>query len=125
MVKVSDAEFEVLKIIWDRGETTSSQVIEDLKDSSWNSNTIRTLIKRLYTKGAIEIVKKNGKSYTYRSTIDEEKYKNEMTLDLLKKFYHNSINEFILDYCDQEGTETSKEMQEILKNISDSMEKGM
>lgn len=122
MSKIPDTEFEVLKIIWERGEATSTEIIKDLKDCSWNSNTIRTLINRLHTKGAIEIVRKTGKAYTYRAVIDEEKYKNEMTLDLLKKFYNNSINEFLLDYCDHASQEAIKELQESLKNISDSME---
>lgn len=119
MSRISDAELEVLKVIWDKGEATSNEIIKELKDFSWNSNTIRTLIKRLYTKGAIEISQKKGKAYSYRAIINEEKYKNEMTLDLLKKFYNNSITEFVLEYCEIDGG--AKEMQQILKNISDNM----
>ena len=99
MVRISEAEFEVMKIIWNRKEATSIEIIEDLKNIKWNHNTIRTLIKRLEKKGAIEVVSKTGKAFTYGPLIDEKKYKLEMAKDLIKKLYHNSITEFFLDYC--------------------------
>ena len=117
-MRISDAEFEVLKIIWDKGEASSSEIIKELKDYTWNPNTVRTLIKRLQKKGAIEISRKEGRSFFYKSIIDEEKYKYDMTVELLKKFYNNSIIEFILDISNVEEIVTPQEMKEILDNIS-------
>lgn len=99
MVKISDAEFEVMKSIWNRKEATSMQIIEDVKDSNWSPNTVRTLIRRLEKKGAIEITSRTGKTYKYSALVDENKYKLEMAKDLLKKLYDNSFTEFFLDYC--------------------------
>lgn len=119
MLKIPDAEIEVLKVIWDRGEATSSEIIQDLKDYSWKYNTIRTLIKRLHQKGAIEIISKNGKAYTYRATLDEADYKNELTKDLLKKLYNNSMYEFLYDYF--KGTEEEK--HEAMRKLIEDVEK--
>lgn len=123
MVRISDAELEVLKVIWDKGEVSSTEIIKELKDYPWNPNTIRTLIKRLENKGAIEISRKNGKAFMYKSTIDEEKYKNDMTLELLKKFYNNSIIDFILDICDVDDIVTPNEMKNILDDITEKINK--
>jgi len=63
MIKISDAELEVMKVIWNRGKATSVEIIEDLTEqqkTNWSYNTIRTLIKRLLVKGAIEIIKKEA-----------------------------------------------------------------
>ena len=57
MKKISDAELEVLKVIWDKNIVTSLDIIYELRRYNWSNNTVRTLIKRLYKKGAIEIVK--------------------------------------------------------------------
>lgn len=111
MVRISDAEFEVMKVIWQRKETTSLEIIKDLKDFNWKFNTVRTLIKRLQNKGAIEITGRNGKAYTYKAVIDEKEYRDEMTRDLIRKLYHNSIQEFILSYCAE-----SKAAAEFVKN---------
>lgn len=99
MVRISEAEFEVMKVIWKRKEVTSMEIIQDVKDFNWNANTVRTLIKRLEKKGAIEVVNRGGKAFTYGPLVDEKKYKLEMSKDLIKKLYHNSITEFFLDYC--------------------------
>lgn len=122
MIKISDAELEVMKVIWTRGEITSNEIIEELKDYSWNFNTIRTLIKRLHKKGAIDVVGKKGKAYTYKAMLEESKYKNELTLDLLNKLYNNSINEFILDYCRNAEAESAEDIQKIIKDIMDKMD---
>ena len=57
MIRISEAEFEVMKVVWEVGEVTSQEIIKRLQSDKWNANTIRTLIKRLYDKGALKVVK--------------------------------------------------------------------
>lgn len=118
MVRISDAEYEVMKIIWKRKETTSLEIIDDLKDYKWNFNTIRTLIKRLEAKGAIKVSGRKGKTYTYVAAIDENEYKREITRDLLKKLYNNSIEEFILDYS-KGGKITTEDIKKLIDYIDE------
>ncbi len=121
MIKISDAEYEVMKVIWKRKEVTSLEIIEELKDSKWNFNTIRTLIKRLQTKGAIKVSGRRGKTFSYISKIDESEYKIEMAKDLLKKVYNNSLEDFILDYC-KASKITADDLREIIKDIDKKQE---
>ena len=116
MIRISDAEYEVMKIVWKRKETTSLEIIDDLKDYKWNFNTIRTLIKRLEDKGAIKVSGRRGKAYTYVATIEENEYKREVSRDLLKKLYNNSIDEFILEHS-KAGKITVKDIKNIIKYI--------
>ncbi len=119
MVKISDAELEVMKVIWEHGQTTSVEIIDDLKNLqnvTWNFNTIRTLIKRLLMKGAIEIVKKESKTYTYRAVIGEKEYKAEVIRNLLKKLYNGSISELVIQYCEEENL-SIEEIKEISREI--------
>ena len=117
MLKIPNAEIEVLKVIWNKGEATSREIIQDLKDYSWNDNTIRTLIKRLHKKGAIEIICKKGRAYTYRATLDETDYKIELTKDLLKKLYNNSMYEFIYDYFPGSEEEKYVAMKKLIEDV--------
>lgn len=121
MVRISDAEYEVIKIIWKRKEATSLEIIEDLKSFKWSYNTIRTLIKRLQNKGAIQIANKIGKSYTYMSTIDENEYKNEMTKELLRKLYNSSFCQFISEYYDANQI-TEQDIRMLIKYIEEKNE---
>lgn len=117
MLKISDAELEVLKVFWEQDVVTSNDIIAALRDYPWSSNTIRTLIKRLHKKGAIEITGKVGKSYTYKVTLDEGKFKSELTLDLLKKFYDGSLNKFIAENFDESMRDQLVELQKSLEEI--------
>lgn len=119
MLKISDAELEVLKVFWEEKVETSNEVIAVMKDYSWSSNTIRTLIKRLLKKGALEITGKNGKSYTYRVTLDEGKFKSELTLDLLEKFYDGSLNKFVSQNIDEMEQDQLKQLYKSLLEIRD------
>lgn len=118
MIRISDAELEVMNIIWERKETTSLEIIDDLKNTKWNFNTIRTLIKRLQNKGAIEVSGRRGKTYTYRAVIDEKKYKKEMAKELIRKLYHNSIRDFLLNYC-AESKITVEEVKKLIDYIDE------
>ena len=66
MIRISEAEFEVMKVVWEVGEVTSQEIIKRLQSDKWNANTIRTLIKRLYDKGALKVVKQEGRTYSYQ-----------------------------------------------------------
>ena len=65
MKKISDAELEIMKVVWNEKETTSLEIIKKLEYCNRNNNTIRTLLNRLITKEAVGISKKQKKTYYY------------------------------------------------------------
>ena len=77
-MKISDAELEVMQVIWDENKMiTSNIIIQDLKHKKWKNNTIKTLIKRLLDKGAIYIIGSIGTQFLYVAAIKEEDYQKE------------------------------------------------
>lgn len=118
MIKISDAEIEVMKVIWEKKEVTSLEIIQKLNDRNWNDNTIRTLINRLIAKKAVGIAKKEGKTYTYVPLIKEDEYKAKRTSNLIKQLHHGSFNEMLLNFVD--SNELSKnELKDLLQQIED------
>ena len=118
MIKISDAEFEVMKIIWKKSEVTSMDVVQGLNSNKWKINTIRTLIKRLLDKGAIEIIRQEGNRYIYKAAIDENEYRKAATKDLVKKLYNNSVSDFVAEYCENNNV-TSDEIKEVIRYIDE------
>ena len=103
MIRISDAEFEVMQIIWDKKEATSQEIINELKDNhDWNDNTVRTLINRLVTKKAIEVSKKNGKTYTYAPLIAEGKYKVKRSKGFIGQFFKGSMEDMLFELVSEE-----------------------
>ena len=118
MIKISDAEIEVMKVIWEKKEVTSLEIIQKLDDHNWNDNTIRTLINRLIAKKAVGIAKKEGKTYTYVPLIKEDGYKAKRTSSLIKQLHHGSLNEMLLNFVD--SNELSKsELKNLLQEIEE------
>jgi BlaI family penicillinase repressor len=56
-VKISDAEWQVMNLLWERSPLTGGEIIAVLeKKSAWRPRTIRTLVDRLVEKGALKII---------------------------------------------------------------------
>ena len=51
---ISDAEWDVMKVVWDHGPLTSGDVVKRLADEKdWKPRTVKTLLSRLVQKGAV------------------------------------------------------------------------
>lgn len=95
MKKLSDSEFEVMKIIWgESGYVTSGVIMEKTKkNKGWKMSTINTMLSRLVNKGFITSIK-TGKEREYIAIIKEDDYLSMETKEFLKKFHNNSLNSF-------------------------------
>ena len=61
--QISEAEFEVMKIVWKHAPISTNEITDKLlQTTSWSPKTIQTLIKRLVTKGALTYEKTEARS---------------------------------------------------------------
>jgi BlaI family penicillinase repressor len=51
--RISEAEWEVLAVLWRKSPLTASQVFAELGERTWKLNTVRTFLTRLEKKGVI------------------------------------------------------------------------
>lgn len=59
--KISEAELEIMKVLWSNSPQTANEIIEELEDAmDWKPKTIRTLINRLVQKEAVSTIKIKG-----------------------------------------------------------------
>jgi len=76
--KISDAEWQVMRVLWKKSPQTVKEIIEILsKKTTWKSETIRTLINRLTKKKAIDFEKKGRRHYYYPLVTQDECVKSE------------------------------------------------
>lgn len=58
--QISEAEFEVMEIVWKYAPISTNEITEKLTQiSSWSPKTIQTLIKRLVSKKALTYEKQS------------------------------------------------------------------
>lgn len=115
--KISEAEWQIMKILWNKEPVTSSEIIEMLKPvTEWSPTTIYTLISRLVNKKAVSIKEKSSPRLYY-SLISEEEYRRQENKSFLKKVYGGSLNLMLANIVDEH--DLSDEEIEELKKILD------
>ena len=76
--KISDAEWQVMRVLWKKSPMTVKEVIEILSEkTTWKSETIRTLVNRLTKKKAVGFEKKGRRHYFYPMLSEAECIKAE------------------------------------------------
>ncbi|WP_274365764.1 BlaI/MecI/CopY family transcriptional regulator [Paenibacillus thermotolerans] len=113
--KISDAEWEVMKVLWSSSPMTANEVIEDLEGrKDWNPKTVRTLIKRLVEKNAIGFTQE-GRMYWYHPLVKEEECVRSETQSFIKRIYGGALKPMLVNFLQDE--KLSKEDIEELKSI--------
>lgn len=68
---MSQAEWQVMRVLWAHPGSGSSQIIDFLQaDFDWKPSTVKTLLTRLKDKGLIE-AQADGKRFVYRALASE------------------------------------------------------
>ena len=65
--KISEAEFEVMKVVWKYAPINTNEITEKLtQTTNWSPKTIQTLIKRLVSKKPLPMKNKAAFSFIHR-----------------------------------------------------------
>lgn len=115
--KISDSEWEVMKVLWEKSPSTSSEIVEKLKPIyNWSSTTIYTMISRLVNKKAIRI-EEGSSPYLCYPLVSREECTTKEYKSFLKKVYNDSLNLLISNIV-EENDLTERDIEE-LKRILD------
>lgn len=94
-MQISDAEWQVMKIIWMQGEQTSSDLIMVLAERfDWSKSTIQTLLARLVEKECLTR-KKEGKSFVYSALLTLDQSRNLLVQDIKAKVCSRRIKNLL------------------------------
>lgn len=115
--RISQAEFEVMKILWSAGGPVSTGDIyqELLKELGWDRSTVRTLLKRLTEKGAVTAHKL--KVLSYLPAISEKEYCDEQMKSFVERLYGGSATRMVTSLVENYNLTESdiEELRDILK----------
>ena len=96
-MQISDAEWQVMKIIWMQGKQTSTDLIKVLeKRFSWSKSTIQTLLARLVEKECLTR-EKQGKSFVYSALLTLDDSRVLMVQDIKDKVCSRRIKNLLAD----------------------------
>lgn len=113
--QISEAEFEVMKIVWKHAPISTSEITDKLlQTTSWSPKTIQTLIKRLVTKGALTY-EKQSRVFVYTPAVKENEYIGQKSNSFLKRYYDGDITAMLSAYI--ENNSLSKAEIDTLRSL--------
>jgi len=119
--QVSDAEWEVMTVLWDSSPRTAAEVVEALSGrTTWAPKTIKTLLGRLVKKGALRF-KEEGNRYLYRPVFPRERYVEEASKSFLDRVFGGKASPMLVHFV--ENAELSDEELRELRSMLDRKKK--
>ncbi|HEY1685367.1 MAG TPA: BlaI/MecI/CopY family transcriptional regulator [Tepidisphaeraceae bacterium] len=98
---ISDAEWEVMEVLWARRQAAADEVVAALAHKkNWHARTVKTLLNRLLKKGALEfeIV---GKKYLYRPRSSRDACVKAESQSFLAKIFGGNRGAMLCRFVDE------------------------
>ncbi len=110
--KITASELEVMKLLWHAEDALPvTEIREKLQESKgWEPATIKTLVSRLVTKGAVRQEKRNV--FYYSPLISEQEYGRWATQDLVSRLYNGRARDLVAALVHSDGL-TQEDLDEL------------
>ncbi len=120
---ISEAEWQVMQVVWDRKAATASDVISELLPvTGWNHRTVRTLLARLVEKGVLA-TEPSGNRYVYRPRMARSKCIREAGHSFLNRVFGGDTGELLVHFVRHERISPERILQ-LKELLDDKREKG-
>ena len=123
--KISDTEWEIMRIVWAKHPTTASEVIDQLtaNDPQWHPKTVRTLLARLVQKKAIGY-QEQGRTYAYSPLVGEEECVAHASETFLDRVFGGSLEPMLVHFVSRKKFQQQdlKELRQLLAKSATSKE---
>ena len=120
-VKISEAEWEVMNVVWGKAPIAASEVVERLGEKrDWQPRTIRTLLARLVNKGALRS-EFEGKRYLYKPKVTMQECVHHESRSFVERVFGGAPASALIHLVQQ--TELTPEEIKQLKKILSEKEK--
>jgi BlaI family transcriptional regulator, penicillinase repressor len=94
-ISLSELQIALMRVLWDRGETSTADVAAVLADERGLAHTtIATLLTRLEKRGVV-VQRRDGRQLFYRAAVEESEVRRSMVADLIGSLFAGDANELV------------------------------
>lgn len=116
-MKLSEAEWSVLKILWSGSHFSLKEITTALQEvNGWNKNTVHTYLTRMEKKGLVSIDHSLDKPYS--AAVTKEYCAKKERTELLDKVYGGATGDLIAAFL-KESSISSEEKYRLKKMLDD------
>ena len=110
--RISDAEWEVMNVVWDDHPVGAADVVDRLSDQKdLSDKTVKTLLGRLVRKGALGF-EVEGRRYLYRPKVSRERCVREESRSFVERVFGGKTSP-LLAHMVREADLTADEIAEL------------
>jgi len=98
--KISEAEWEVMNVLWQSSPLTASDVVNDVGSRmQWHPKTVKTLLARLVRKGALRY-RQEGNRYLYTPVHPRERHVEAESRSFIERVFGGSATPALVHFVD-------------------------
>lgn len=97
--RISEAEWEVMAVLWRKPLLTASQVFAELGERTWKPNTVRTFLARLEKKGVIA-ARESAEGKVFQPKIAREACVREASQTFLDRVFEGATASLLLHFVE-------------------------
>lgn len=121
MPQISEAEYQVMKVIWESAPISTNEVTDRLtQTTAWNPKTVHTLLKRLVQKGVLSYTK-DSRVFIYTPLVKEADYLKQENSHFLQRFYNGRVSDMLTAFIN--SSQISREDMEEARRLLESAKK--
>ena len=115
---LSPANFEIMKIVWEKGEVTINDVVEAInakRADKLRRTTIQVQMNRLEEYGWLKH-RKEGRTFYYTAVIEKQETRRDIVMDIKERVFSGSPTELVKCLFDSSDLkpEDIKELRQLL-----------
>ena len=119
--KLSPANLEIMKVVWDKGEVTINNVVDAINATRKNKirrTTVQVQMNRLEDYGWLKH-SEEGRTYVYSAVVEKQKTRREILEDIKNRVFGGSRAELVKCLIEDSdvSSEEIKELRELLKKM--------
>jgi predicted transcriptional regulator len=117
-MSISEAEAIVMEVLWREAPRTAEEIVAEVGPAQgWQEGTVKSLLNRLLTKGAIA-AERDGRRYLYSPLLARDQYVSQESKGLLDRLFGGQVAPLVAHFSDQRKL-TKKDIAELKRLIGE------
>jgi len=120
-ITLSELQLDVLRILWERGECSTLDVVAGLRrDRGLAHTTVATLLSRLEKRGAVAS-RRDGRQLLYKAKITEAKVRSSMVSGLISTLFNGDPKALLAHLVDADELDAGdlEKIRQLVQKESD------
>lgn len=118
MIQISEAESQVMQVLWDGSPRSAEDVVAALgQQQNWQEATIKTLLNRLLKKGAVR-ADKDGRRFLYSPLLTRDQWVVAESSSMVQRLFGGRIAPLVAHFG-QHGKLSASDLKDLKRLIQE------